>query len=192
MQFYSKVELGEKLNRLSKFIEKYAESKDEKILIECKDLQKQFVVLGESDAEGAIDLNHKIIILEKRSSSLISKRSLYTYLLLSILVVLYAVLYSLINSTDIRVFLSILLISIIGAFTYFVTEQLNKSKNYNIILKLTSAVVMAFMISTVFTKDGKTLEVSQPQLLFFMIGFSSELMIELLNKLIEKAKKILE
>ncbi|WP_262636512.1 hypothetical protein [Vibrio alginolyticus] len=92
---------------------------------------------------------------------------------------------------------------IAGAFIYFITDLLKRMDSTEVsqgvgVLKFTIQLTLAvlvpiILVSLFFDGDGKLSELSlSPELLSFVCGYSSKLVIDTMNKVVEKVTKMLQ
>ncbi len=182
---------------------------------ECIELQIELYKSSDDTLE-LLDLKKKVVSLENQVEQkvrsvasvrfLISFSFILVFVILPLIMLLNAlnILSIIKDSFDIEELDKTIVLGIAGACVYFATSLLSKLdheslKNKKIsgtikcILRLSLAIVVPFvLIMILFNPDGTVGEVATPELLSFACGYSVKLVIDILNKLVEKGSKIIE
>ncbi|MCK4257483.1 MAG: hypothetical protein KAX49_00800 [Halanaerobiales bacterium] len=190
-------------------------TKFDELTNECIELQIE-LYKSSDDALELLELKKKVVSLENQVEQkvrpLASVRFLLSFSLILVFVILPLVM--LLNSLNLPLMIQesfdieeldkTIVLGIAGACVYFATSLLSKlddkslinkriSGTIKFILRLSLAIVVPFvLIMILFNPDGTVGEVATPELLSFACGYSVKLVIDILNKLVEKGSKIIE
>lgn len=182
------------------------------LLDQCVDLQKELLSITESDP-AILDIEKKVYALETAYRRLRARLQFLPSVLL-----LYSggfLAFWLVRFVDIPKFITATLgveapeklisFGIAGAFLYLATSLLSKIESAsagrsqfagvaNFTLRLLLAVVVPIvLVGLFFAKDGTVRQVKvSPEILSFACGYSAKLVMDLLNKIVEKARKMVE
>lgn len=180
------------------------------VVEKCVELHRD--VQRDSDSEDTWEYSQRLLALESEYKRLRAKLMLMPTVLL-IYIGFFGVFYLLrfVNITEFvkdvfQVDAADRLISfgVAGAFLYLATtvlSNISKSEGVDAISKvadftiriLLAITVPIILVSLFFTPDGELAEVTlSPELLAFSCGYSAKLVVEILNKLVEKGTKMLE
>jgi hypothetical protein len=189
-----------------------ARKRVEDLLNNCVDLQKELVTLG-NDINGLIELQKKFFELESDY-----RRQRGIHMLVPTVILVYFGFFVIIFGIRLIPFSSIvkqtlgveapeklIVLGIAGAFLYLATQLLSKTEslsgtdsqlagvaNFGIRLSL-AIIVPIILVVLFFTKNGEVADFHvSPELLSFACGYSARLVVELFNKLVERASKLIQ
>ncbi|WP_431089930.1 hypothetical protein [Paenibacillus sp. 8b26] len=161
------------------------------IIERCRILESKLINCTQNDLDLLIEIKYELRKIEADAYEANRHRKLYLFSALGIAAIVYGIDYLFINGLSLKEYFSYLVISVVGAFLYFLTSAKNESDAplYKIIVAL---IIPFLFISFLFQKDNKVFDIWDKNLWSFILGYSSELLIKLLNKIIDKAKKVIE
>lgn len=188
----------------------YTRGRFDDLVLKCIDLHKDLIAGGEEDNWSN---TQRFFLIESEYKKLRTKLMLMPSILIVYLGFLIIVVFiKLVNFTGfIKEVLKVdaperlITFGVSGAFLYLATSVLSnisKSKEGNDAISkvadfsiriLLAILVPILLVSLFFTSDGKLSEVKiSPELLAFSCGYSAKLVVETLNKVVEKISKMLE
>lgn len=184
-------ELKERLTRVIKYLDLYAGKKDQDLLEECMEFEKRFFDIDETNSNELIEIKYQLLTFEKKSKERLESRLTRTFMVLIIVLMVYAAIYLIINDLSWAEYISLVVLGIVGSFLYLLVNLMSKSDFIG--LRMTIAVIMPLVMISLIIDNGSGIAfTSNAKLLSFLFGFSSELLLTFLNKLAQKAKKIIE
>ena len=178
----------------------------------CASLKKSINSATDPETD-LVEIEKDIYLLEIECQRVISR--IYALTTLPVIIILSVILYYLIYYTNIFCFFMGILdinaperlisLGVAGAFIYIITSYMSDDKSYiiknhhlhrffNFILRLSLAIVVPLVLVILFfDSEGaiKNIEMS-PEILSFACGYSSKLVIDILNKIVEKAADIIK
>ncbi|MBB6023146.1 hypothetical protein HNR77_004246 [Paenibacillus sp. JGP012] len=136
-----------------------------------------------------VEISYAIIQLESELESTASTKKVSFFIAFALLVMGYGALYVFINKIDILTYLSYILSSMVGALIYFVSSRTAGGADAPL-YKILVAIALPFMfISFLFTNgQGQIIDLKDKMLWAFIFGYSSDLLIIFLNKVVTKIK----
>jgi hypothetical protein len=189
-----------------------ARKRVEALLNNCVDLQKELVTLG-NDINGLIELQKKFFELE---SDYRRQRAFHMFVPTVILVYSgFIIIFFAIRLIDFPKLIKytlgvdapekLITLGIAGAFLYLATHLLSMTESVsgtdsqlagvaNFAIRLSLAIIVPIILVVLFfTKDGKVADFHvSPELLSFACGYSAKLVVDLFNKMVEKASKMIQ
>jgi hypothetical protein len=179
---------------------------------ECFELQKKIIAEDELPAT-VIDLQGEVVDLDFRIRRFVAMRNLFPTVLLTYAG--FGTLFFIITLVDIPGFIEktlgvqtpgrLVTLGLAGAFLYLATSTLSRVKASNhpdsqlsgiiafSIRLLLAVVVPIVLVVLFFDNQGAPRKLSlTPELLSFICGYSSKLVIDIFNKLVEKASKMID
>lgn len=189
-----------------------ARKRVEDLLNNCVDLQKELVTLG-NDINGLLELQKKFFELESDY-----RRQRGIHMLAPTVILVYSgfiIIFFAIRLIDFSKLIKhtlgvdapekLITLGIAGAFLYLATHLLSKTESIsgtdsqlagvaNFAIRLSLAIIVPIILVVLFfTKDGKIADFKvSPELLSFACGYSAKLVVDLFNKIVEKASKMIQ
>ncbi|WP_152381858.1 hypothetical protein [Paenibacillus brasilensis] len=191
---YTKKTIEEKLNiLLEESFRSDPEAKKLKVLKDITKVYKKLSRIKDDDQAKLYLLNLKIDEIRIKANSFISNKIHNLYMLFSILLIVYAIIF-IMNSgnnffEETRIYLKYVGISLYGALLFLVTTSLKEINEVG--NKLLVAMIIPFIfISVLFIDKNEPFSLSNENVYVFLLGYSSDMLTHILNKMIEKVKAV--
>ncbi|MGR6763226.1 hypothetical protein ACU1JV_15415 [Paenibacillus sp. T2-29] len=191
---YTKEILEDKLDATIKEILETCDIRSRlKFLKECERVYKKLSNVKEEDSKSLFLLNIELSRLKVKFSSSpeLETTDLFSKFYLIILLFAFTFIWASGNDffTMFKTFMIYLSVSVSGAILFIITsifKDINEISN-----KLILAVIIAFVfISVLFINTDKPFDMANKNVIVFVLGYSSELITTIMNKLIKKIEAV--
>lgn len=164
---------------------------------ECRYIELKLKTHGPLSEETLINCSYKIISLNKRVEKKILPPGVA--LLFILIILLYGCLIIYIRSqtgtdenwwTTLSLFLTKLLIGIVGFMAYFFSNLMKHTRN--ILINMLFAAIFPLILVSVFSSDFKTINLASLDFLCLAAGFNVGIVLKFLGVIVEKTNKFIE
>ncbi|WFD09180.1 hypothetical protein [Tepidibacter hydrothermalis] len=174
--------------------------KIEDLINKCIDLQEKLSDIEDDDIKQISQIRIQVMKIRVESKKLKTPYkmlifSFIPYLLILILLCSTMVYFSETIVSFINESKNLIFFGIIGAISYFLSYLEKKSSGivFNLLIRFLFAIIIPIILIQLIFESGKVREANiTPELISFTCGYSSKLVIDILNKLVEKGSKIID
>jgi hypothetical protein len=185
----NKEQMQKKLEQVLNNVGFAKKSKRKDFIEKGKDIEIRLANCDINSEVELVEIKYAIFELETELEIGSYRMKLAMFIIYALLFLLYAVIYAYINNVDLNRYLSYVASSVVGALIYFVSTRSIEGTDAPI-YKFLIAIALPFaFISFLYTaEDGQIFDVNDKMLWAFVLGYSCDLFILLMNKIIAKIK----
>ncbi|MGG4214297.1 hypothetical protein [Paenibacillus sp. FSL L8-0638] len=188
----NKEEAISKISDLIKSISFANYARRQGLIERCRKLEEEVLAWNENDPQGFVRIKYNILQLETDVNQSVFWRKGGIFFGFIAIALVYIIQYLILNNISPVKYLSYLVVSIVGALLYFVTSNL-QNKQDEPLFRIVIALIIPFIcILFLFKEKNQVFDVYDKNVWSFMLGYSVDLLIMVMNKIIEKLKKLVE
>ncbi|WP_418039222.1 hypothetical protein [Paenibacillus xylanilyticus] len=186
----TKDDLLKRLNQLTVNISFVKKRKRDDLFTRGKELELEIMSCETSNEINLVKLKYELLKLENEVDNGAFWRKLGLYLALAFALITYAFVFMSVRDIEMKEYFSYFFSSVVGALTYFISTKAIGGTDAPIWRLLTAMALPFMFISFLFNNSsGQLIDIKDKLLWAFMFGYSCELFVLLMNKIIYKLKK---